>query len=151
MYAAGAAGVVLVLALILLLVTFLPEPTRPKKEPSLPPPVTEQTANPLGVARAFLTELRLGESGASYGLLSERLRGRLSKEIYERHLKAWLASESVRWELRYREPRAGVTRELTAEVLLPPPGRRSKTWTWVLVKEESGWKLDRLEGAPFAR
>lgn len=122
---------------------------RPRTIASASPVVTVETAAPEVVAQSFLQILRMENLKLSYGYLSAEAKKKLSEGAFQKQLLERLKDQDLQWELPYRQIRPGVAngKQVRVEVLPPEQGNRP-TWQWELVKESTGWKIDRMHGGP---
>ncbi len=111
--------------------------------------VTLETAAPEVVAQSFLQILRMENLKLSYGYLSAEAKKGLSEGAFQKQLLDRLEDQDLQWELSYRQvlPRMADGKQARVEVLPPEQGNRP-TWQWELVKESSGWKINRMHGGP---
>ncbi len=121
--------------------------TRAVASPS--PVLTVETAAPEVVAQSFLQILRMENLKLSYSYLSADARKKLSEGAFQKRLLDRLEDQDLQWELPYRQVRPGSVAGKQARVEVLPPEQGSRpTWQWELVKESSGWKIDRMRGGP---
>lgn len=113
------------------------------------PAVTLERARPEVVAGSFLQLLRMENLKLTYGYLSTQAKSKLSEGAFQKKLLDRLRNEDLQWELPYREIRPGPVEVKRASVEVVPPERGNRLiWQWELVKEASGWKIDRMRGGP---
>lgn len=146
-----AAGGVLLLALVWGLVGARITMTSPEATPTGPAPVTTtQQAEPLVLARSFLNLLQTRDFEASYRLLSARLQDNLSREDFQSAMQSWVSEGSHAWGLQYRDPvvvdQTGGYCALRLQAVGPAAGQED--WSWNLVAEDQGWRIDSVNGGP---
>lgn len=131
------AGLPVALLMFALSTWLFQEPEAPKP-PSRPALASLDVAPPQAVAASFLALLRLHDLEGAYGLLSASEKEKLTQEAFVSSGRAWLSDPDHRWDLRFREvgPVDGGARLARVSVL-----GKGETWSWVLVREDQGWRV----------
>lgn len=144
-YLAGAGGVFALIMLVMMLVTFLPEPKKVKQVRTRPAQI--RAKKPEAIVSGFLTQIQLNEVSPAYRFLSRRIQAKLPREVFATRLNRWSQAEIHRWEMRHRRVESVVVEGTSAWARISPPPQ-GREWKWKLVQEADGWKIDQLEGLP---
>jgi hypothetical protein len=139
----------LLLGLVLLLALsigafFTPDP--------VPRTVQAKISTPSQVASGFKASVQTRNFSGAYTFLSQRLKQEIPREEFVSLSRAWLKKPDRAWELQHRRVSPGEASELQSTLHLYPPDDRpeQRKWTWQLIREDDGWKLDRFKGGPLS-
>lgn len=106
--------------------------------------LSSQLAPAPTVAESYLAALRSGNLPGAYRLLSRTVQERCSEARFVRQTQSWLAGSDRAWGLKFRQVevvRAGPQR-CQVKVVPQDQAAKQEAWTWDLIKEEAGWRLD---------
>ncbi|MBX3169397.1 MAG: GAF domain-containing protein [Candidatus Eremiobacteraeota bacterium] len=96
------------------------------------------------VAESYLAGLRSGNLPGAYRLLSRSVQEKWSEARFVRQTQGWLAASDRAWGLKFRQVQVVRAGPMHCQVRVIPLGQAAKQehWTWDLVKEEAGWRLE---------
>lgn len=96
------------------------------------------------VAESYLAGLRSGNLPGAYRLLSRSVQDKWSEARFVRQTQGWLAVSDRAWGLKFRQVQMVRAGPEHCQVKVVPLGQASKQeqWTWDLVKEEAGWRVE---------
>lgn len=122
-----------------------PAPRQPRPQIAI---LSRQQATAATVAESYLAGLRSGNLNGNYRLLSHGTQKQLSEPGYIRQMEKWLAVGDRAWGLKFRRIEMLSAGPSKCQVRVTPTGQasRQEKWTWELVKEEDGWRLQTPPG-----
>lgn len=119
-----------------------PTPTQSEKI------IRVETASPEVLAITLLREIKFRRWPEIYRMLSPQLQQAGTEEELTKLLAGWVEDAAHRWDLDSRRPMVLKTGDnyVTVSIEPGPEAEGKKPWSWIFVKEDSGWKLFEMKG-----